>query len=166
MIFSGRKTKLKDGTEVRYRIIKGGRAFQFPIIETVQSMSLETMPIEIELSGALAKGIIPLNVAGMANIKIAGSEEEGRLNAVERFLGKRREDIARIARETLEGSLRGVLATLTPGEANTERLKFAQEVMNEASEDFQRLGLVLDTFKIHGVSDTQRYLEVIEHDAA
>ena len=83
-------------------------------------MSLETMPIEIELDGALTKGIIPLNVAGMANIKVAGAEEEGLSNAVERFLGKRREDVARIARETLEGSLRGVLATLTPEEANTE----------------------------------------------
>ena len=161
LIFSGKKRKLPDGTTIGYRIIKGGRAFQLPIIETVQSMSLETMPIEIELSGALAKGIIPLNVAGMANIKIAGLEQEGLSNAVERFLGKKREDIARIARETLEGSLRGVLATLTPEEANTDRLQFAEEVMNQASEDFGRLGLVLDTFKIQSVSDTQRYLEAI-----
>jgi len=161
LIFSGRTRELPDGTTIGYRIIKGGRTFQFPIIETVKRMSLETMPIEIELNGALAKGIIPLNVAGMANIKIAGTQEQGSSNAIERFLGKKREEIARIAKETLEGSLRGVLATLTPEEANTDRLKFAQEVMNQASEDFRKLGLVLDTFKIQSVSDSQRYLEAI-----
>lgn len=161
LIFSGRTRELPDGTIIGYRIIKGGRTFQFPIIETVRRMSLETMPIEIELNGALAKGIIPLDVAGMANIKIAGTQEQGSSNAIERFLGKKREEIARIAKETLEGSLRGVLATLTPEEANTDRLKFAQEVMNQASEDFRKLGLVLDTFKIQSVSDSQRYLEAI-----
>ena len=161
LIFSGKTRELPDGTTVGYRIIKGGRTFQLPIIETVKSMSLETMPIEIELNGALAQGIIPLNVAGMANIKVAGTQEQGSSNAVERFLGKKSEEIARIAQETLEGSLRGVLATLTPEEANSERLKFAQEVMNQASEDFRTLGLVLDTFKIQSVSDSQRYLEAI-----
>ncbi len=161
LVFSGRTRRLSDGSTIGYRIIKGGRSFQLPIIETVKSMSLETMPIEIELHGALAKGIIPLNVAGMANIKIAGTQEQGSSNAIERFLGKKREEIARIAKETLEGSLRGVLATLTPEEANTDRLTFAQEVMNQASEDFRTLGLVLDTFKIQSVSDSQRYLEAI-----
>ena len=161
LIFSGRTRELPDGTTIGYRIIKGGRTFQLPIIETVRRMSLETMPIEIELNGALAKGIIPLNVAGMANIKIAGTQEQGTSNAIERFLGKKREEIARIAKETLEGSLRGVLATLTPEEANTDRLKFAQEVMTQASEDFRKLGLVLDTLKIQSVSDSQRYLEAI-----
>ncbi len=161
LIFSGRTRELPDGTTIGYRIIKGGRTCQLPIIETVRRMSLETMPIEIELNGALAKGIIPLNVAGMANIKVAGTQEQGSENAIERFLGKKREEIARIAKETLEGSLRGVLATLTPEEANTDRLKFAQEVMSQASEDFRTLGLVLDTFKIQSVSDSQRYLEAI-----
>ena len=161
LIFSGRTRELPDGTTIGYRIIKGGRTFQLPIIETVKSMSLETMPIEIDLNGALAKGIIPLNVAGMANIKIAGTQEQGSSNAIERCLGKKREEIARIAKETLEGSLRGVLATLTPEEANTDRLRFAEEVINQASEDFRKLGLVLDTFKIQSVSDSQRYLEAI-----
>ncbi|MEE9501622.1 MAG: hypothetical protein V3V48_06070, partial [Candidatus Aminicenantaceae bacterium] len=90
LIFSGRTRELPDGTTIGYRIIKGGRTFQLPIIETVRRMSLETMPIEIELNGALAKGIIPLNVAGMANIKIAGTQEQGSSNAIERFLGKKR----------------------------------------------------------------------------
>lgn len=161
LIFSGKKRKLEDGTTVGYRIIKGGRAFKIPIIESVSSMSLATTPIEIELSGALSAGIIPLNVQCMASVKVAGAEEEGLYNAVERLLGKSEEDISRIAQEILEGNLRGVLATLSPEEANTQRLEFAQKVMKEAEKDLRRLGLVLDTFEIQDVSDIQGYLEAV-----
>ena len=48
----------------------------------------------------------------------AGSEEEGLENGLERFLGKSLAHISQVARETLEGNLRGVLSTLTPEEAN------------------------------------------------
>jgi flotillin len=97
----------------------------------------------------------------MANVKIAGSEEEGLTNALERFLGRNLGDVSQIARETLEGSLRGVLATLTPEEANSKRLEFAEKVVTEARTDLQRLGLVLDTFKIQHLSDNEGYLDAI-----
>ncbi len=161
LIFSGRKRKLEDGRIVGYRIIKGGRGFKIPIIESVSRMSLETIPIEIELTGALSGGVIPVNVKAGANIKIAGREEEGLSNAVERFLNRPRTEISRIARENLEGSIRGVLSMLSPEEANSQRLRFAQEVIAESADDFQRLGLILDTFKIQNISDTEKYLEAI-----
>jgi flotillin len=161
LIFSGRKRRLPDGTEVGYRIIKGGRGFKIPIVETVHRMSLATIPIEIEIKGALSSGIIPLNVQGMANIKVAGTEEAGLSNAVERFLGKTPDHISQVAREVLEGNLRGVLATLSPEEANNKRLEFANRVIKEARDDLQKLGLVLDTFKILNISDEQGYLESI-----
>jgi len=161
LIFSGKKRKLSDGTEVGYRIIKGGRGFKIPIVETVHRMSLSTIPIEIGIKGALSSGVIPLNVEGVANIKVAGTEDSGLSNAVERFLGKTSEHISQVAREVLEGNLRGVLATLSPEEANNKRLEFANKVMQEAREDLKKLGLVLDTFKILNISDAQGYLESI-----
>jgi uncharacterized membrane protein YqiK len=54
LIFSGKRRRLPDGTEVGYRIIKGGRGFKIPIVETVHRMSLATIPIEIEIKGAEA----------------------------------------------------------------------------------------------------------------
>jgi flotillin len=161
LVFSGRKRRLTDGTEIGYRIIKGGRGLKIPIIESVSRMSLTTIPIELELRGALTNGIIPINIQAMANVKIAGSEEEGLYNALERFLGKKVTDISQIAKENLEGSLRGVLATLTPEEANSKRLEFADEVSQQAREDLGRLGLVLDTFKIKHLSDDEGYLDAI-----
>jgi len=107
LVFSGRKKRLKDGTVTGYRVIKGGRGFKFPIIESVSRMPLTTIPIDLELKGALCNGIIPINIEAMANIKMAGSEEEGLSHALERFLGKNINDISQIAKENLEGSLRG-----------------------------------------------------------
>jgi flotillin len=161
LVFSGRKRRLKDGTEVGYRIIKGGRGLKIPIIESVTQLPLTTIPINLELTGALTNGIIPINIQAMANVKIAGSEEEGLSNALERFLGKNITDISQVAKENIEGSLRGVLATLTPEEANSNRLEFAERVVQEARGDLTMLGLVLDTFKIKHISDNQGYLEAV-----
>jgi flotillin len=161
LVFSGRKRRLKDGTEVGYRTIKGGRGLKIPIIESVTRLPLNIISIDLELTGALSKGIIPINIQAMATVKIAGSEEEGLSNALERFLGKNITDISQVAKENIEGSLRGVLATLTPEEANSNRLEFAERVVSEARGDLMRLGLVLDTFKIKHISDDQGYLEAV-----
>ncbi len=161
LVFSGRKRKLKDGTEVGYRVIKGGRGLKMPIIESVTRLPLTIIPIDIELTEALTNGLIPVNIEAMANVKIAGSEEEGLSNALERFLGKNLNDISAVAKENLEGSLRGVLAALTPEEANTSRLEFADKVVQQARDDLSRLGLVLDTFKIKHLSDNEGYLDAI-----
>ena len=161
MIFSGRQFKDKDKKTVGYRVIKGGRGLKIPLIETVRTISLNTMPIEMDVAGALTRGTIPVNVKAMANIKIAGTMEDGLGNAIERFLGKSSTAIATTAREILEGTLRGILATLQPEEANANRIALAQQVAKEAREDMQRLGLVLDTFKIQEIKDDKGYLEAI-----
>ena len=66
-----------------------------------------------------------------------------------------------MAKETLEGHLRGVLATMTPEEINEDRLKFAAKLTEEVDQDLRKLGLHLDTLKIQHVSDDRNYLESI-----
>jgi flotillin len=85
-------------------------------------------------------------------------------NAIERFLG-RTEEIGRVAKETLEGHLRGALATLTPEEVNEDRLKFANSLSKESLDDLRKLGLQLDTLKIQNVSDSVSYLDAIGRGA-
>src|SRR5690606_31909626 len=135
-----------------------GRGIRIPLLERVDRMDLTNMIIDLRVQGAYAKGGIPLNVEGVANLKIAGSEPVIG-NAIERFLGRSREEIMRVARETLEGNLRGVLATLTPEEVNRDRVKFAESLLIEADKDLKSLGLELDTLKIQNVSDDRGYLD-------
>jgi flotillin len=99
-------------------------------------------------------------VRAIANVKIAGKEPELN-NAVERLLGKGLEEIQALAKETLEGNLRGVLASLTPEEVNEDRLKFGKELLDEADNDLGALGLQLDTLKIQSVEDERGYLDAI-----
>lgn len=160
LIFSGahRTVSDQDDRMVGYRVVQGGRGIRVPLFERVDRMDLSNMPIELRVTGAYSKGGIPLNVQGVANVKIA-SQKSQLANAIERFLGRNREAIMAVARETLEGNLRGVLATLTPEEVNRDREKFAAELLHEADADLARLGLELDTLKIQHVSDDKGYLD-------
>ena len=146
--------------KVGYRAIRGGRAVRLPLLETVHWMDLSNIPVEIEVNHAFSKGGIPLNVQGIAHVKLPGSEP--RLsNAVERFLERSRAEIAQVARETLEGNVRGVLAQLTPEQVNEDKIAFANQLLEEAEHDFLRMGVVLDTLKIQNVTDDSNYLNSI-----
>ncbi len=160
VIFSGRKRKLADGSQVGYRVVLGGRSVRIPLLERVDRMSLLSIPIDLKVSNAYSKGGIPLRVHAIANVKVA-SDPRVVGNAIERFLGRDPAEIARVAKESLEGHLRGVLANLTPEEVNEDRLKFATGLVDEAEGDFRKLGLTLDTLKIQNVSDEANYLASI-----
>jgi len=159
-VISGRSRQLSDGRSVGYRAIRGGRTLRVPLLERVAWMELNTIPIEVSVHNAYSRGAIPLNVQGIANVKV--SSIEGLLqNSVERFLDVPQSEIAGIAKETLEANLRGVLATLTPEEVNEDRLKFAQTLIDEADDDIKTLGLELDVLKIQNVTDEVGYLDSV-----
>ncbi len=160
LIFSGRRISGGTDGEVGYRLIKGGRGIRIPLLEKVDRIDLTNMNIEVHVRGAYSKGGIPLNVQAVANVKIAG-EEPTIHNAIERLLPKNRGDVMRIAKETLEGNLRGVLATLTPEQVNEDKEAFARSLLSEAEEDLSKIGLVLDNLKIQNVTDDQGYLQAI-----
>jgi len=159
-VISGRTRTLSDGRTVGYRILKGGRTLRIPILEKVSWMDLSTIPLEVSVTNAYSKGAIPLNVQGIANVKV--SSAEGLLeNAAERFLDRPTEQIGQIAKETLEANLRGVLATLSPEEVNEDRLKFSHQLIDEADDDIKTLGLELDVMKIQNVTDDNQYLDSV-----
>ena len=160
LIFSGRKHRLADGSEVGSRVVFGGRAWRRPLIENVQRMQMLSMPIDVQVQGAYTKVGIPLKVRAIALIKLS-SDPAVVMNAVERFLGRGLGDIQQVAKETLEGNLRGVLATLTPEEVNEDRLKFADSLAAEVEQDLSKLGLHLDVLKIQHVTDDANYLASI-----
>ena len=159
LIFAGAQQRLGQKT-IGYRLVKGGSSIRKPLVEKVLRMDLTNMIIELKVTNAYSKGGIPLQVDGVANIKVAG-EEPTIHNAIERLLGKNRKEIERIAKETLEGNLRGVLASLTPEQVNEDKIAFAKSLLDEAEEDLQQLGLVLDTLQIQNISDNVRYLDSI-----
>jgi flotillin len=160
LIFSGRQHTTSDGRIVGYRVVLGGRGVRLPVVETVHRMDVSLISVPIAVQGAYSEGGIPLTVNAIANIKVS-TDRRYIGNAIERFLGKDRIEIARVVKETLEGHLRGVLATLTPEELNEDRLKFARQLEASSGPDLSKLGLELDVLKIQHVADDRNYLESI-----
>ncbi|MFW5951996.1 MAG: flotillin family protein [Gemmatimonadota bacterium] len=160
-VITGRRRPLGSGQVVGYRTVIGGRTLRIPVVESVDHLSLETIPLEITVTNAYSKGNIPLNVQAIANVKIASEPETDFNNAVERLLGKTEQEIAGLAHETLMGNLRGVLAKMTPEQVNEDRLTFAEHLVEEAGEDLKKLGFKLDVLKIQNVTDEVGYLESI-----
>jgi flotillin len=157
LIFSGLRRTTGTGQRVGYRTVRGGSALRIPVLEEVMRLDLSNMIIDLRVDNAYSKGGVPLNVSGVANIKISG-DEPGIHNAIERLIGKQQDEIRHIAKETLEGNLRGVMASLTPEQLNEDKITFARTLLEEAEDDLQKLGLVLDTLQIQNISDDVRYL--------
>ena len=160
LIFAGLRRRTGSGQTVGYRTVRGGSALRIPVLEEVMRLDLSNMIIDLRVENAYSKGGIPLNVSGVANIKISG-DEPGIHNAIERLIGKSQDEIRHIAKETLEGNLRGVMSSLTPEQLNEDKVTFARTLLEEAEDDLQRLGLVLDTLQIQNISDDVRYLDSI-----
>jgi flotillin len=160
LIFAGRQHVDEDGNSAGYRVVHGGWSFRVPLLEQVEAMDLRTIPIDLEVRNAYSKGGIPLTVHAVAYVKVS-SDPSKRNNAIERFLGRDAAEIRRVAKESLEGQLRGIIARMTPEEVNHDRLKFAEEMAQEIHDDFDRLGLALDTLKVQSVSDEVSYLDSI-----
>jgi len=152
LIFSGGKNVTADGQTRGFRVVHGGRSWRTPVLETVDHLDVRTIPIELVTHQAYSSDGIPLSVRAIANIKVT-TDTRYIGNAIERFLGRDPAEIRRVGRETLEGTLRGVLATLTPEQVNEDRLRFAQSLTEEVEDDFNKLGLHLDVLKIQHVSD-------------
>ncbi|MDY7012465.1 MAG: SPFH domain-containing protein [Cyanobacteriota bacterium] len=158
LIFAGSSTQTPDNKTVGYRLVKGGSSVRRPLLEKAFHLDLTNIIIELKVANAYSKGGIPLAVEGVANIKIAGDEPTIH-NAIERLLGKTRHEIEQFAKETLEGNLRGVLASLTPEQVNEDKIAFAKSLLEEAEDDLEKLGLILDNLQIQNISDEVGYLD-------
>ncbi|MBL8088553.1 MAG: hypothetical protein JNM85_10855 [Chthonomonas sp.] len=161
LIVSGQSgSRTADGRTRGFRTVMGGRALTIPFFQSVSKMTLTTMEVPIQIRNAYSSGGIAMNVEAMANVKIS-SDETVIANAIERFLNRDLEEVRRVAKETLEGHLRGVVARLTPEQVNEDRLTFADALATETEEDLRKLGMHLDTLKILHVSDEVGYLDAI-----
>lgn len=163
IVFSGRSRRLADGSSVGYSVLQHGRRVRVPFIETATRMSVSSMTVHISISNAYSRGNIPLTVSAIANVKI--STRPGVLdNAIERFLGRDREEVRRVAKETIEGALRGAIAKLTPEQVNEDRSRIVEALSEEAEEDLKKIGIQVDTLNIQSVTDEVSYLDSIGRD--
>lgn len=135
---------------VHFRVVTGGRAFIWPVIERADTLSLELVTVELVAANARTQDSEPVTIDGVAQVKI-GSDESAIIAAAERFLSQRQDEIARVARETLLGHLRTIVRTLPAEHVHQDWDALAQQVQEVAADDLGNMGLVIDSLVIQDV---------------
>ncbi|GGA25370.1 flotillin family protein [Sediminivirga luteola] len=137
------------------RIIIGGRAVVYPIVQKAFTLSLSSRQIQVAIDGISVNGIA-LRLRGVAQVKVGGTVDDIR-KAAQRFLDQQ-EQIDHYSQEILSGTLRAVVGTLTVEQIIQDRASFASQVQEEAEHSMNNQGLVIDTFQISAVEDDGDYL--------
>ena len=107
LIITGRNASSSGGTG---RIIIGGRAVVYPVVQKAFFLSLSSRQIAVAIDGISMNGIA-LRLHGVAQVKVGGTEEDVR-KAAQRFLDQQ-DQIEPYSTEILSGTLRAVVGTLT-----------------------------------------------------
>jgi flotillin len=146
------------------RVVVGGGAIVYPLVNVARRISLEVRSITVGLSGAVTSQGVPVAVEGIVNVKIADDSDSLR-QAAQRFLDSQ-ERISEVVRNVMEGSLRTIIGQLTVEELIRDRELFAARVQEVANGDLEGTGLAIDVFTIQSISDSEQYIENLGRRAA
>ncbi|WP_206079746.1 flotillin family protein [Propioniciclava coleopterorum] len=138
------------------KVVMGGGIFVVPFIQRLHVLDLSSRRIMVTIRNAVSGQGIKLNVDGVAIVKVGGNEDSIRA-AAQRFLSQQ-DEIETFTQETLAGSLRSIVGSLTVEQIIRDRAAFAQRVTDESESSLTGQGLVLDTFQIQDITDDGTYL--------
>ncbi len=138
------------------KVVMGGGVFVIPFVQKLHVLDLSSRRIMVQIRGAVSGQGVKLNLDGVAIVKVGGNEDSIRA-AAQRFLSQQNE-IETFTQETLAGSLRSIVGSLSVEQIIRDRAAFAQRVADESESSLTGQGLVLDTFQIQDITDDGTYL--------
>jgi flotillin len=153
---------LPDGTKQRvgYRYRLGGGVFVWPGMEKVFVLPMDIIPVSIRTPEVLTSGGVPIMAEASAQVKVDSSDETIH-RAAEQFLGIGRDGIRDVAVNVLEGKVREVIGGMSVEEIYRGRQEFARRVAAAVKEDFHAMGLIMLSFALKDISDTQGYIDAL-----
>jgi flotillin len=147
------------------RCIHGGAAFIWPVFQDYSFMDLTPISIEVNLTNALSKQNIRVDVPSRFTVGI--STETGVMeNAAERLLGLVRQDIHALAHDIIVGQMRLVVAMMDIEEINTNRDKFLSNVSHNVEAELKKIGLKLINVNFTDIRDESGYIAALGKEAA
>lgn len=154
--------KAPDGTlkQIGYRFRVGGGAFINPFTEKAETLPLEVINVDIKTPEVLTGEGVPIIAEASAQVRI-NTEDYPLTLAIEQFLGSKSDGIKTVSETILEGQVRAVIGTMTVEEIYKNRAGFAEAVERAVKDDFDRLGLIMISFALKDISDTQGYLDAL-----
>ena len=146
-----------------YDIVTGGGKFIVPIFEAYAFMPLDVRTLEIIVTDIVTDVNVSgakINIKAVTQIKISSQDSLLRV-AAEQLLHKTDPEINEIAQKTLEGHVRGICATMTIEDINSDRDKVSQQVQNQAAKDLRNMGIEIKSFVIKEIEDEYGYLDAL-----
>ena len=147
------------------RCIHGGGAFIWPVIQDFAYLDLKPISIEANLTNALSRQNIRVDVPCRFTIAIS-TEADSMNNAAERLLGLKPEQIQELSKDILFGQLRLVIATMTIEEINSDRDKFLENISKNVDTELKKIGLKLINVNVTDIKDESGYIEAQGKEAA
>ena len=165
LVIYGKTGKNKEGGISSARCIHGGASFIWPVFQSYAFLDLTPISIECNLTNALSKQNIRVDVPCRFTVGIS-TEPENMTNAAERLLGLTTEEIQNIATDILFGQLRLVIATMDIEEINADRDKFLANVSTNVEAELRKIGLKLINVNVTDIRDESGYIEALGKEAA
>ena len=165
LVIYGKTGKNKNGGTSSARCIHGGAAFIWPVFQSYAFLDLKPISIECNLTNALSKQNIRVDVPCRFTVGIS-TEPENMTNAAERLLGLSIDNIQNIATDILFGQLRLVIATMDIEEINSDRDKFLANVSTNVEAELRKIGLKLINVNVTDIRDESGYIEALGKEAA
>ena len=147
------------------KCIHGGGKFVWPIIQDYQYLSLTPISIDANLTNALSRQNIRVDVPCRFTVGIS-TEPDSMNNAAERLLGLTSNEIQELARDILFGQLRLVIATMSIEEINSDRDKFLDNISKNVEVELKKIGLRLINVNVTDIKDESGYIEALGKEAA
>ena len=147
------------------KCVHGGGTFVWPIIQDYAYMSLTPLSIDANLTNALSRQNIRVDVPCRFTVGIS-TEPEYMQAAAERLLGQTPQQIQELARDILFGQLRLVIATMSIEELNSDRDKFLEAISTNVEVELKKIGLRLINVNVTDIKDESGYIEALGREAA
>jgi len=155
----------KVGGKSTAKTIHGGAAFIWPIIQDYQFLDLRPMNIDVNLTNALSKQNIRVDVPSNFTVAISTDQADMK-NAAERLLGMNTKEIIGLARDIIFGQLRLVVATMDIEEINADREIFLKNIHDNLEKELSKIGLHLVNVNIQDITDESGYINALGKEAA
>lgn len=165
LVIYGKTGKSNDGTSRSAKCIHGGADFIWPVIQSYEFLDLTPISIEVNLTNALSKQNIRVDVPSRFTVGIS-TEPSVMPNAAERLLGLQMREIQELAKDIIFGQLRLVIATMDIEEINSDRDKFLANVSQNVEAELKKIGLKLINVNVTDIKDESGYIEALGKEAA
>ncbi|GAB11028.1 hypothetical protein GOARA_064_00300 [Gordonia araii NBRC 100433] len=133
------------------KVYRGTGTFVLPVVQRSSRVQLSSVKADLDTSTPANDGI-ELKVRGVAVVKV-GDTPEDILKAGPRF-GDDLDRVKILVTEQLSGELRSIVGTMTAKSILVDRQQLVDQVAQSIKEILSNQGLVLDSFSINDVQDS------------